>query len=260
MLASAALVQAATVIAASDTTIGTIAAGTDTIYIDGTDADFQTSDGVIWDGTTTFAPNNFNNNLVNSGPTDDSTTLSSYFFSDHILQLSDIPVITRDGVDYFAFVMDAQETANNGLPLLSTDMTINIHTTSSYLDPTAVWTNPYAVQINGDLPTSEGGGTQNKTNEPLGQGADLLVLVPVSIFYGYSTDNYFEWVVTQEDSNNGDDEWALAPGTTFFESGITLSADSGPEGGGGEEAVPEPSSVTLLATALLLSLMRRRRH
>lgn len=153
--------------------------------------------------------------------------------------------------------MDAQETANNGLPLLTNNMTINIHSTADYTDPIAVWTNPYAVQINGDLPASEGGGAQTLTNEPLGQGADLLVLVPVSIFYGYSTDDYFEWVVTQEDSNNGDDEWALAPGTTFFESGITLSADAGPA----EEpaAVPEPSSLGLLGLALASALLRRRR-
>ena len=254
-MASTTLAQAATVIAASDTTIGTIAAGTDTIYIDGTDADFQTSDGVIWDGTTTAVPSDFNNNLVNSGPNEDGQSLSSYFFSNWALQIIDVPVVTRDGVDYFGLVMDAQETNQSGYRLLSTQMTINIHPDSSYNNPTEVWSSSYAVQINGNLPASEGGGAQNLTSKGLGQGADLLVLVPVSYFYSFSTDAYFEWVVTQEDSDNGDDEWALAPGTTFYLPGITLSAESETQ-----EAVPEPSSLSLLGAAALLSLMRRRRR
>jgi len=260
LFAASPMLDAATIIANSDATVGTITAGTPTIYIDGGDANFETADGVIWDGTIDYAPNNFNNNLVNSGPTDDGNTLSSFFFSGYTLQLSDIPVITRNNVDYFAFVMDAQETGGNGLPLLSTDMTINIHTTAAYNDPTAVWTNLYAVQINGNLPTSEDGVAQNGTKTPLGQGGDLLILVPLSIFYGYSTDDYFEWVVTQEDSDNGDDEWALAPGTTFFDSGITLEASLDPPAGPPTPpSVPEPSSVLLMLLAGVSALTHRRR-
>ncbi|MGB2429753.1 MAG: PEP-CTERM sorting domain-containing protein [Akkermansiaceae bacterium] len=267
-LVHAPLLHSATVIANSDTDVGTIPAGTPTIYLDGTDAHFEAPDGVVYDGTTNFSPSDWNSNLVLSGPNQDGEAMSSFhgnltdpgddtFTQPQILQITDIPVITRNDIQYFAFVMDSQETGGNGLPILTRSMTINIHSTSAYNDPTEVWSNPYAVQLNGDLPASEGGGAQNESVTPLGQGSDLYVLVPVSKFYGFSTDDYFEWIVIQEDSNNGNDEWALAPGTTFFESGITLSAESGPPED--PEAVPEPSSISLLGLALVSVLLRRRR-
>ncbi len=181
------------------------------------------NDSAFIDGTVADAQSSFNSAIT-------SQTLTGTF------SFSNIPVTTISMMDFFVFSYDSQETGGN--PAISIDdIQISVAGLGVLWDYDEVTFG--SIDLAGD------------TDSPLGNGADIALAIPVSIFQGLgltgADDLTFTW--TQSNDNNGFDEWVLA-GTGAFDPGDPI----GP--------VPIPAAVWLFGSALmgLVGIRRRRKN
>jgi MYXO-CTERM domain-containing protein len=175
----------------------------------------------------------------------------------HDLLVSDLIGATIDGVDYYEFLLDINQTASN--PLLSLN-NVQIFTRTG-----AITEAPDSLAGLGDLRYNNDVGAQGDTTVQLnfllnpGSGAgDMYMYVPVSAFAGaLPTDNVYFYSLFGHPgnvSNDGFEEWALvgeAVPTTTAEP-TTTNEPTTTDG-------PEPAALGLLGLGLLAVSRRIRR-
>jgi hypothetical protein len=95
--------------------------------------------------------------------------------------------------------------------------------------------------------------------KPLGNGADLAVLVPLSVFDGHGlteADSFF-FQATQSGGDNGSDEWTLSDkGIADTHTPAIFSPDQEISSG----IIPEPGTGVLLGAGLLALALNVRRN
>jgi len=96
--------------------------------------------------------------------------------------------------------------------------------------------------------------------KPLGNGADIAVFVPLSVFdgHGLTGTSQFWMEATQSNSNDGNDEWTLSDEGIDASYTPTLLNDSDAIG---SSVIPEPGTAILLGIGLAgLGCCSRRRR
>ena len=214
--------------------------GAATILVDGTDSSRFSYGGE--DSIVNGIPvNNANNGRYQAGVSSHNggtviiTATGDGSFSSSSLQVSQIPVIEEGGIQYFAFVLDAQEPGGSK-QLDITEISLCVSDSSSMINPYYEWSSTDTLTLNG--------AGQNPTNSPSGDGNDLLVLIPVASLTSegeFDIMDYIDFKVTHSNSGGGSEEWTVYGGS-----------DASP-------LIPEPSSSALMLMAGGLMLARRRR-
>ncbi len=174
------------------------------------------------------------------------------------IPISQVPYTSIGGTLYFAFVYDLQETNNNEEVVIE-DVTISVTGIGD------VWTMTDSLILNFN-------GTSNLTLTPLGNGADMALFIPVSVFdgLGLTGSNTIVFTSTQSGSNNGNDEWILTDrgvvrpgcdGTGDPDDCAPLPQFAPDEAvSSGAATVPEPASIALLGAGVLLLVSFRRKR
>lgn len=148
------------------------------------------------------SPSLFNNEVLNYPGMSDPNVVTG-----NTIQMSDVPIYTIGGQTYLRLIYDAQET-NPAKQINITSLAIDVGSTT-------VW--EYDPALTGDSiiinPDGSGGTTPatDLTIKPLGQGADLFLLISTSIFDGTGLTGSDDFVLSasQTFSDNGNDEWAF---------------------------------------------------
>jgi len=184
------------------------------LSVDPLDPNISINNGAFIDGTVTDDQSTFNHGITSQDLTGD-------------FSFKDIPVANIDGVDYFLFVYDSQETGNNpGLSIK--DITIAVQGQGTLWDYDQVTYG--SIDLEGD------------TDTPLGNGADIALKIPVTIFAGLNLTGAdsltFSW--QQSNHDNGFDEWVLSGDGFFGEGDIIATAP-----------VPIPAAAWLFGSGLL---------
>ena len=172
----------------------------------------------------------------------DKTGTSSSF------TLSQVPYTTIDGTRYFAFVYDAweQDGGPQHIPVTISDITLTLNG----IGP--VWSANDSIRLNSATPY---------TSSHIGDGFDLAVFVPLSVFEGLDLtgSSTASLTVTQTHGHGQPDRWyldgSIFSGAQFFGAGdLITSASSDP-------AVPEPTTFLLSGGVLIGAglLLRRKR-
>ncbi len=214
------------------------------ITIGGDEANVALNDGAFIDGTVVYPQSIFAQELATS-----RTGMGD-------IALSDLPVIGV-GMDlFFSFIFDSQETGNaRELDIDAIDLTINGQ---------SIWT-----YDGSQGPLTINDGTEPETATPLGNGADLELFVPISLFNGFTGSDILTFSWDQSRDNNGFDEWVTV-GEGFFAAGEIIGGlvdpldpsdpvdPSGPDPMVPGSEVPEPATLTLLSLGAI-ALMRRRK-
>jgi hypothetical protein len=226
------------------------------ITIGGDESNVSLNDGAFIDGTAVYPQSIFAQELATS-----QTGMGD-------IALSELPVIGI-GMDlFFSFIYDSQETGNaRELDIDDIALTINGQ---------SIWT-----YDGSQGPLTINDGTEPETATPLGNGADLELFVPISLFNGLTGSDILTFSWTQSRDNNGFDEWVTV-GDGFFAPGEVIGglidpldptepfdptdvfdpsdpfdpSEPDPMGPGSE--VPEPATLTLLSLGAI-ALMRRRK-
>ncbi len=195
------------------------------------------------DAADATAPSTFNNNFlvlnVNEGGGVSSGTSSP-------VALQDIPWVSVLGADYFAFVYDAQETGGS--------RQVNIDEFTITSGTTTIW----SLDTGGDTQLQVNPSTPF-TDSPLGNGGDMTLFVPVSLFSsvpgltGSSTISIFS---RESDDNDGNDEWDLTDGF-IVDTSVGAAMQFGPND---PVPIPEPTTALLFATGLAALAVGRRRR
>lgn len=163
------------------------------------------------------------------------------------LQFMQIPYASVAGGLYFALLLDAQEIASNAAN--PNREALQIDMVKITVGSTLVWQTTDIILLNATAPF---------TLTPLGNGADMALFIPVSIFNGFNLtgSSTFTFSATHSLGHNGSDEWiftdrGIAGGTQFFGANEIVQA---------AEPVPEPSTwgLTLFGAFGLLAATRRR--
>jgi hypothetical protein len=170
----------------------------------------------------------------------------------HDIQYKDLVVRSVTGIDYYEFLLDINEQANADRAWLSLD-NVQIFTRNSPITSADESLDGLGTQrFNNDV-GADGDTTVNldyNRNNGSGSG-DMFMLVPVSMFAGTMPDDYVYFY-----SRFGDTH----PAGAGFEEWGMLSGDTSSEGPSPEEnaPVPEPGSMMLLGTGLMLAARRFR--
>jgi len=162
--------------------------------------------------------------------------------------LSQVPYTTIDGTRYFAFVYDAWEETGGPqhIPVTISDITLTLNG----IGP--VWSANDSIRLNSAEPY---------TSSHIGDGFDLAVFVPLSVFEGLDLtgSSTASLTVTQTHGHGQADRWyldgSIFSGAQFFGAGdLITSASSDP-------AVPEPTTFLLSGGVLIGAglLLRRKR-
>jgi hypothetical protein len=186
-----------------------------------------------YNATNAAIPSTFSSNFLVKG---DGTGSSAP------ITFSTAPYSAVGGKRYFVFVLDLQETSNNESLLISNvSVTINNQT---------IWQSTDSLLVNSSTPL---------TLTPLGNGADMALLVPVAAFsgLGLTGSSTFIFSATHSLSNNGNEEWqftdeGITSQVAFFQAGELVQDIA---------QVPEPATILNAAAGLgLVAYFRGRRN
>ena len=200
-----------------------------------------TTAAAIAEASVNAAPSSFSQNLlVLTNGTEDSSAVP--FASGGWLDVS--------GTAYLPLVYDMQETANNEDVLIGT-LRLCLFAACGDGGSVEVWSSTENIDVNTD--------SGDLTLSPLGNGADLAVLVPLSVFDGHGVteaDSFF-FQATQSKGDNGNDEWALSDqGINEAHTFAIFSPDQDISSG----VIPEPGTGVLLGAGLLALARKGRRE
>lgn len=184
----------------------------------------------------------YNHSLGGSVPWDTKAGIHT-----HDIQYQDLVTRSVLGIDYFEFLLDINEAANEGNRLLSLD-NVQIFTRGS-----AITSADESLDGLGELRFNNDVGADRDvtvnldyTRNPGSGGGDMFMLVPVSLFAGTMPEDYIYFYSAfgaMNDSGAGFEEWAMRRQLS--------SEDNAP--------VPEPGSMMLLGTGLLFAARKFRR-
>ena len=169
----------------------------------------------------------------------------------HDIQYDDLVARTVLGVDYYEFLLDINEAANDNNRMLSLD-NVQIFTRSSAITSADEDLSGLGqLRFNNDV-GADGDVTVNldyRRNSGSGSG-DMFLLVPVSLFAGANADDYVYFYSKFSESGAGFEEWAMR-------NALRQGPINGPIQ---TEPVPEPGSMMLMGTGLLLAVKKFRRN
>jgi hypothetical protein len=174
----------------------------------------------------------------------------------HDIQYQDLVVRNVLGVDYFEFLLDINERANEDEYFLSLD-NVQIFTRSSPITSADESLDDLGtLRFNND--TGPDGDVTVKLNYSLNSGSgsgDMFLLVPVSLFSGTLPEDYVYFYTRLGEiwaADAGFEEWGLRASNTSTGGGGELPPQNTP--------VPEPGSMVLLGTGLMFAAKRLNRR
>ncbi len=181
---------------------------------------------------------------------DEKTDLAS----NHDVKVADLPIVYRDQVPYYEFILDAHEAEGGGNEFLSLDR-VRIYTSSAGL---AGGDNPIDPDLLGvlryDMDAGDAGNhVRLDTSLSSGSGqVDMTLLVPVSSFDG-APDGHYVYLYSMFGEQGTVAGKKFGSGATFEEWALLL----GPEGW--STPVPEPATAGMMAlgAAALVALRLR---
>ena len=221
------------------------------VFIDGTTADLSLNDGVFVDAQfLDAAPNDFADNFLVWTSSETEKT------SDGSTQLNQLDVINVNGLWYFRFAIDLQESGGVGEAKVTvTDLSVDVYdqTDTDFSDPTTIWSSADTLVFND---VTDPGFTE-LTATYTGNGADVVFHLPAELFAGTEFVGADRVKVTiggldplTQDRNNGAEELVLYSGSNGF-----FIGDDDPAN------IPEPGSAGLVLLAFgITGVFNRRRR
>jgi hypothetical protein len=182
----------------------------------------------------------YNHSLGGQSPWDTKAGIHT-----HDIQMQDLVIATISGVDYFQFLLDINESSGHDNEFLSLD-NVQIYTRDG-----AITSADEGFSHLGDLRFNSDVGADGDTTVNLdyslnsGSGSgDMFLYVPTSLFAGTAPSDFvyfYSQFGNTLASDAGFEEWGLLPGA-----------------GEAMPVVPEPASMVLFGTGLLLVVRRLR--
>lgn len=185
------------------------------------DQTYVLNDGAMLDATAEDGQSTFSNEFaINS----DVTVIDSMNYGTGTISLGEVSIVD----EAFVFAYDIQETGNNP-PTDISDIIIEV-------DGIEVWSYE-GEQLDFNLPDA------TPTDSPLGNGADAILSVSLTNFFGYgfTSDSVLSFYWLQENDDNGPDEWVTSSTGTFLD---------GPLDPQNPPVVPLPAGMPLILAAL----------
>jgi hypothetical protein len=167
----------------------------------------------------------------------------------HDVMLNQIPIITIEGVDYFEFLLDINESSGGGNQFLSLDA-IQIYTSAIGSQNTTNVASLGVLRYNLDAGTDSH--IRLNANNTSGSGqADMTAYIPISIFAGAgATDFVYFYSFFGGLGTISGQRWTSSGG--FEEWAVEINENS--------RFIPTPGTLALLGLGLIIARSNRRRR